>query len=64
MEGLKIKYLRETLKYLVEQLRDNDRFSLVMFDDKAVRLTPLLRMSPENKLITGKAIDSVKPDGG
>ena len=35
-----------------------------MFDDKAVRLTPLLRMSPENKIITNKAIDSVKPDGG
>ena len=35
-----------------------------MFDDKALRLTPLLRMSPENKIITTKAIDSVKPDGG
>ena len=35
-----------------------------MFDDKAVRLTPLLRMSPENKIITNKAIESVKPDGG
>lgn len=48
----------------MEQLRDNDRFSLVMFDDKAVRLTPLIRMSPENKIITNKAIESVKPDGG
>lgn len=50
MGGEKIKLLRETLKFLLEELDEGDRICLINFDDRSERMCPLLRCSPENKV--------------
>ena len=64
MEGLKLKMVKNTIKTLLGFLREDDRISIVIFDDKALRLTPLVRMTAENLPQINKAIDSIEPDGG
>jgi len=48
MSGEKIELVRQTLTSLLEVLGERDRLCLIQFDDRAERLTPLLRNSKEN----------------
>lgn len=64
MEGLKLKMVKNTIKALMGFLRQDDRISLVIFDDKPKRLTPLVRLTSQNLQEINKAIDSIEPDGG
>lgn len=41
MSGEKIKLVKETLNYLLTILNENDRLSIVIFDDTVERLNPL-----------------------
>lgn len=49
MRGQKIETVRESLTLLLEFLTPQDRLCLIIFSTKATRLTPLKRMTPENK---------------
>ena len=49
MNGQKIKLVRETLQFLVEELKDIDRLSLVTFNDRARLVAGLQPMTKENK---------------
>lgn len=64
MEGLKLMLVKNTIKALMQFLREDDRVSLVIFDDTAVRLSPLVRLTANNRKELEKAIDSIEPDGG
>ena len=64
MQGTKITLLKDTLKYLVEILGDDDRISIVKFNSQASRLTPLQRVAEANKPGILKAIDSLYASGG
>lgn len=64
MEGLKLRMVKNTIKALMEFLREDDRVSIVIFDDKAKRLSPLVRLTANNRKELHKVIDSIEPDGG
>ena len=64
MEGLKLKMVRNTIKALMGFLREDDRVSVVIFDDKALRLTPLVRLTETNRQLLSQTIDKIEPDGG
>lgn len=53
MSGEKMKLVIATLNYLLTILNENDRLSIVIFDDTVQRLNPLQRMNKQN-------IDSLK----
>ena len=42
MSGIKIELVKETLKYIIDLLGDNDRFCLITFGSSAECLSPLL----------------------
>ena len=50
MQGNKIALVKRTVEQLTEQLQSQDRVSVVSFDDRARRVTKLLRMTDEGKL--------------
>jgi uncharacterized protein YegL len=64
MQGVKITLLRDTLKYLVDLLGDDDRISIVQFESSAKRLIPLQRVTETNKPKILKVIDSLYASGG
>lgn len=41
MSGSKIDFVRKTMMYVLEMLTENDRLSIVVYDDNGKRLTPL-----------------------
>jgi len=49
MSGEKIALVRNTFQYLLQYLGDSDRLSIVIFDDSAQRLFPLICATEENK---------------
>mmetsp|Transcript_67640 Transcript_67640/g.78535 ORF Transcript_67640/g.78535 Transcript_67640/m.78535 type:complete len:576 (+) Transcript_67640:1-1728(+) len=64
MGGEKIILLRETLKYLVDLLGENDRMSIVQFSSSARRILPLKKVSDANKPEILQAINSLNAGGG
>lgn len=64
MSGEKIKLVRETLKYLVDLMGENDRLSLILFESTASRLCPLLRVTSKNKSHFTKIISTITDKGG
>eukprot|EP00331_Platyophrya_macrostoma_P021855 CAMPEP_0176434686 /NCGR_PEP_ID=MMETSP0127-20121128/16833_1 /TAXON_ID=938130 /ORGANISM="Platyophrya macrostoma, Strain WH" /LENGTH=432 /DNA_ID=CAMNT_0017817487 /DNA_START=169 /DNA_END=1463 /DNA_ORIENTATION=- len=64
MMGHKIALVRKTLTYLLGLLGDDDRISIVEFEDWATRLTPLLRVTDTNKPKIQAAIDTLRAKGG
>jgi len=56
MQGAKLELLKQTLRFVVSQLNDNDRFSIVSFDRYAYVVTPLKCMNEDGKLFTNTAI--------
>eukprot|EP00698_Gefionella_okellyi_P024946 TRINITY_DN8977_c0_g1_i1.p1 TRINITY_DN8977_c0_g1~~TRINITY_DN8977_c0_g1_i1.p1 ORF type:complete len:647 (+),score=120.23 TRINITY_DN8977_c0_g1_i1:759-2699(+) len=56
MTGSKLLLLKQTLQFVVRQLSDNDRFSIVSFDRFAYVVTGLRRMNQAGKAATNEAI--------
>ena len=50
MNGEKIQLVKETLNFLVDELKDIDRLSFIVFDNKFQVLSHLSPMTEENKL--------------
>ena len=57
MYGDKIKLVRESLKYLVNLMNEEDNFALVKFDSYAVVVNNCTKMSEENKTLLIENID-------
>lgn len=49
MSGTKIALVRETLLFIIDELKESDRLSLVCFDDQSRILTNLSPMTSEFK---------------
>jgi Mg-chelatase subunit ChlD len=64
MSGEKIALVRQTLMSLLEVLSERDRLCLVQFDDRAERLTPLLRNSKQNFEVFAQKINGLDSRGG
>jgi Mg-chelatase subunit ChlD len=64
MSGEKIALVRQTLMSLLEVLSERDRLCLVQFDDRAERLTPLLRNSKQNFEVFAQKINHLDSRGG
>ena len=62
MQGEKIQLMKDSLQYLVEQLTPDDRISLVSFSSISRRLTPLLTVTPENKINIMTSINSLRSE--
>ena len=50
MSAKKIEYVRETLKYMLTVLQENDRLCLIIYDDKVNVITGLEKVSEKNKI--------------
>jgi len=64
MEGEKIELVKESFKYLLKFLGDSDRLSVVIFDDRASRLVPFMRMTEANKETVLSKLKDVYGRGG
>jgi len=64
MMGKKIQLVKESFTYLLKFLRDSDRLSIIIFDDRASRIIPLMRMTEANKEIALKKLQDVRGRGG
>lgn len=64
MAGEKIALVRNTLNSLLELVSEHDRICLVQFDDRAERLTPLLRNTKQNLPLFTKMIGQLQDRGG
>jgi hypothetical protein len=64
MKGEKINLLKNSFANIMDYLDDKDRMSIVTFSNTADRLTPLLRMSKQNKDKTLEAIKGISASGG
>ena len=64
MSGDKIKLVRESLKYLVNLMKEEDNFALVEFESKAKVVNNFTKMAEENKTLLMKNIDNLKAYGG
>jgi hypothetical protein len=49
MQGYKIEYVKETLKYILSLLNENDRLCLIEFNTGSRRLTPLKKADKNNE---------------
>jgi len=64
MSGQKMELVKESFKYLLKFLSDSDRLSIVIFDNNASRLVPLVRMNEKNKKMILSKLKDVHGDGG
>eukprot|EP00358_Blepharisma_japonicum_P003448 CAMPEP_0202946756 /NCGR_PEP_ID=MMETSP1395-20130829/10189_1 /ASSEMBLY_ACC=CAM_ASM_000871 /TAXON_ID=5961 /ORGANISM="Blepharisma japonicum, Strain Stock R1072" /LENGTH=490 /DNA_ID=CAMNT_0049647547 /DNA_START=57 /DNA_END=1529 /DNA_ORIENTATION=+ len=49
MRGSKLDLVKRTLEFMIDKLSDNDRVSLVTFNNQSKRLCPLTAMTPQGK---------------
>jgi len=56
--------VKHAIKSIVLTMRDNDRFSLILFDDRQETKVELRCMTKENKEYMTKTIDALHPRGG
>jgi len=64
MSGQKMELVKESFKYLLKFLGDADRLSIVIFDDQASRLVPLVGTTERNKAIILSKLRNVYGEGG
>jgi uncharacterized protein YegL len=64
MGGEKIKLVKDSFKFLLELLGDNDRLSVVAFQNNALRISKLTRTSAQNKKTLQEMINRINPSGG
>jgi len=60
MEGEKLNLIKESLKYLLDELGPNDRVSIVVFNNVPERIIPLIRMTEEGKQRALNCMNKVK----
>jgi Mg-chelatase subunit ChlD len=60
MAGSKMNLLKETLKFLVEQLKEEDQLALVGFDTQVDTHLPFTKMTSDNKKKTQEIIAALK----
>ncbi len=58
MLGAKIELAQSTLSFIVGELAPQDRLSIIKFSDESQIVTPLMPMTPENKLKSKQVIYS------
>jgi len=56
--------VKHAIKSIVLTMRDNDRFSLILFDDRQETKMPLTCMNKDNQEIMTSVIDGLYPRGG
>eukprot|EP01016_Furgasonia_blochmanni_P008563 TRINITY_DN13496_c0_g1_i12.p1 TRINITY_DN13496_c0_g1~~TRINITY_DN13496_c0_g1_i12.p1 ORF type:complete len:576 (+),score=80.06 TRINITY_DN13496_c0_g1_i12:90-1730(+) len=64
MSGDKINLLKKSFAMVLDILKDNDRLSIIIFNDKALRILPFVRMSDEGKARALERINQVIASGG
>ena len=64
MSGEKLELVKKTLKYILTILTENDRFSLVVFDDHGEQLIALKRVSEVNQALFNNVINVMNVRGG
>ena len=64
MAGSKMNQVKKTLTFVLDLFSEKDRVSIVAFDYSAERLTPLLKMTSENKQITLQELNKINASGG
>lgn len=63
MQGSKLDLVKDTLRFLVQELKEFDRLSLLVFDDRYEVLSHLCPMTENNKTLYLKIIDSIVTRG-
>ena len=64
MSGEKIELVKNTFRYLLHFLNDQDRLSIVLFDDQVSTLVPLMNTTKANKDSILSAVRTVEARGG
>ena len=63
MYGDKMDMVKDTLKYLVDLMNENDKLAIITFSDSAKVIQELLPMKEANKEQVNKKIDDIDVDG-
>jgi Ca-activated chloride channel homolog len=64
MTGKKIEQARNALKFVLENLRDDDTFNIVVFDDRVDTYKPeLQRFSKESRAEAIRFVENIQPGG-
>eukprot|EP00357_Protocruzia_adherens_P001745 CAMPEP_0115006850 /NCGR_PEP_ID=MMETSP0216-20121206/20765_1 /TAXON_ID=223996 /ORGANISM="Protocruzia adherens, Strain Boccale" /LENGTH=552 /DNA_ID=CAMNT_0002373551 /DNA_START=550 /DNA_END=2208 /DNA_ORIENTATION=- len=64
MMGEKMSLVKDTFDFLIDELSDNDRLSLIEFESHSNRLTPLKRMTETGRKEAKDAVESIQATGG
>ncbi|KAL4486848.1 hypothetical protein ABPG72_009612 [Tetrahymena utriculariae] len=64
MGGQKIESVKNTIQQLIDMLNDNDRLSIITFNDMAQQLSGLRKVNKENKENLQKITRSIQAGGG
>ena len=64
MQGEKMQLVKDSFKYLLELLGDNDRLSVIIFENSSARISNLTRTTNENKIILQQNINKITAGGG
>ncbi len=63
MDGNKIKLVKDTLEFIIEELTDKDRVALITFNHNSKMLTNLNPMTRSNKRKYKWIINNIEADG-
>lgn len=64
MGGQKLNLLKESLNYIVNMLKEQDRLCIIKFNDSAKIVFPLLSMDGAHKKIALRHISALRAIGG
>lgn len=64
MGGKKIKLVKQTIQHILQELTENDKFGLIVFNQVSEVLLPFSKMTPENKEKARKSIKYIETGGG
>lgn len=63
MGGKKIKLVKETITFILKELTEKDRFSLIVFNQESEVVFPLSYMTEQEKNNARKAIKRIRTGG-
>jgi len=64
MMGEKLQMVKNSFEYLLPNLNEKDRLAIIIFNDQATRLVPLVRTTESNKRYILSALESIYAHGG
>ncbi|KAH6760431.1 hypothetical protein C2S51_017380 [Perilla frutescens var. frutescens] len=64
MNGMKLNLVKRAVHFVIDNLGDCDRLSIVSFSDHATRVLPLKRMSETGRQDARRAVDLLRAGGG